>query len=85
MIPWQQVSAIVTSGPYRFSRNPMYVGMSLSCVGGALLIDSWWPILMAGFAAALVQIVVITPEEQYLSQQFPGEYADYSSRVRRWL
>ena len=84
-IPWGQVSTIVTSGPFRFSRNPMYVGMTLSCIGGALLIDSWWPILMAGFALALVRIVVVGPEEEYLSREFPSEYENYRGRVRRWL
>jgi protein-S-isoprenylcysteine O-methyltransferase Ste14 len=84
-IPWGQVSAIVTSGPFRFSRNPMYVGMTLSCIGGALLIDSWWPILMAGFALALVRIVVVAPEEEYLSREFSTEYGAYRARVRRWL
>jgi protein-S-isoprenylcysteine O-methyltransferase Ste14 len=63
----------------------MYVGMTLDCIGGALLIDSWWPILMAGFAAVLVQIVVITPEEEYLSREFAAEYGEYTARVRRWL
>jgi protein-S-isoprenylcysteine O-methyltransferase Ste14 len=77
--------AIVDSGPYRFTRNPMYVGMAVAYVGGSLLLNSVWPLLLLPLAVLAVDRYVIAREERYLGAKFGDEYAAYTRRVRRWL
>lgn len=84
-IPYRRASSLVSSGPFRFSRNPMYVGMALNVVGGALLIDSWWPLVLLVPAIVLVTVLVIKPEERIMADVFGDGYAEYRARVRRWL
>jgi len=78
-------TALVTSGPYRFSRNPIYVGMTLVYLGLALVIDSAW--ILAGIVPILLAMRygVIAREERYLEAKFGELYRAYKSRVRRWL
>ena len=85
IVPSHSASRIVTSGPYRFTRNPMYVGMTLAYVGVALLIDSLWPVVLLPIVLALLVRLVIRREEAYLGQAFGAEYETYRSRVGRWL
>lgn len=85
IVPHHPVSALVTTGAYRISRNPMYAGLAAAYVGGALLLGYWWPLVLLPLALAAVQIVVIFPEERYLEQRFGAEYIGYRARVRRWL
>lgn len=81
----QPTTTIVADGPYRFSRNPIYLGMFLGLIGFAVGFDSLW------FFAALVPFYfalrygVVAREEAYLERKFGGVYLDYKSRVRRWL
>ena len=77
-------TAIVRTGPYRFSRNPIYLAFSLSHLGIAILVDSLWLLATLGAAIALMH-VVIGREERYLEQKFGGEYLAYKASVRRWL
>ncbi|MGH3459814.1 methyltransferase family protein [Aeromicrobium sp.] len=84
-IPYRRASSLVTGGPYKLSRNPMYVGMALDVVGGALLIDSWWPLVLLVPAIVLVTVLVIKPEERLMADVFGSEYTAYRERVRRWL
>lgn len=84
-IPRRPASRIVATGPYRFTRNPMYLGMTLTVAGVGLLTNVGW-ILLAGLAAALViDRAVIPREEAYLERRFGAAYVDYRRRVRRWL
>lgn len=76
---------IVTSGPYRFSRNPIYLGMVLFMIGVGFLVDSLWFFGLAVILAVILQIGVIEPEEAYLEQKFGSKYIEYKSRVRRWI
>ena len=77
-------TAIVRTGPYRFSRNPIYLAFSLLQLGIAIWVNSLW--LLATLAAALALIhVVIAREEQYLERKFGTEYLAYKASVRRWL
>lgn len=77
-------TAIVRTGPYRFSRNPIYLAFSLLQLGIAIWVNSIW--LLATLAAALALIhVVIGREERYLERKFGAEYLAYKSSVRRWL
>lgn len=85
IVPHRPVSILVTSGPYRLSRNPMYTGLAIAYVGGALLVGSWWPLATLPLALLLIRRVVIDPEERYLAGRFGEAYADYCRRCRRWL
>ena len=78
-------AAIVRTGPYRFSRNPIYVAFSLLQLGTAVWINGLWLIATLIAAIALMTIVVIPREEWYLERKFGAEYLDYKARVRRWI
>lgn len=85
VIPHYPASRLVRTGPYRFTRNPMYLGFSIAYAGVAALLDSWWPILLLPVAIALLWRLVIRREEAYLASAFGEEYAEFRARVRRWL
>jgi protein-S-isoprenylcysteine O-methyltransferase Ste14 len=85
IVPHHPVAALITTGAYRWSRNPMYTGLAIAYLGGALLVGSWWPVAVWPLIIAVVRQLVIAPEEQYLSERFGQPYADYRARVRRWL
>jgi protein-S-isoprenylcysteine O-methyltransferase Ste14 len=76
---------IVRGGPYRFSRNPIYLSFALTHLGIAVWVGSWW--LLATFLAsiALIAIAVVPREERYLEERFGSSYGAYKSAVRRWL
>ena len=85
ILPFRASTAVVGDGPYRFTRNPMYVGMTLGYVGASLLFNTAWPMILLPLVLwAMVQLV-ITREEAFLSATFGNEYDDYRRRVRRWL
>src|SRR4051812_1369255 len=63
--PHHAVATLVTAGPYRLSRNPMSTGLAIVYVGVALLLGSWWPLLLGAVVVAVVQQLVIRPEERY--------------------
>jgi protein-S-isoprenylcysteine O-methyltransferase Ste14 len=85
--PWrpQNTSSLVMSGIYQRTRNPMYLGLLLVVIGWAVFLSSAWP--LAGPPAFMLYIVrfQIQPEERVLTTKFGAAYADYTSRVRRWL
>ena len=85
VIPHHRVSALVTSGPLRFSRNPIYTAFALITVGAALAIGTWWPLVTLIPALLVIRFGVIGPEERYLGETFGEEYAAYRANVRRWL
>lgn len=76
---------IVQSGPFRFSRNPIYIGMFLGLVGIAVAVNSLWVILGLGLWYPVMRYGVIGREEAYLERKFGEEYLTYKSRVRRWI
>jgi protein-S-isoprenylcysteine O-methyltransferase Ste14 len=78
-------TAIVRTGPYRFSRNPIYLAFSLFQLGIAIWVNSLWLLATLVGAVALIHSVVIRREEHYLEQRFGTEYLDYKASVRRWL
>ena len=78
-------TAIVRSGPYRFSRNPIYLAFSVLQVGIALWVGSLWLLITLVPALALMSFLVIPREERYLEARFPSEYIPYKSSVRRWI
>ena len=81
----QPTTTIVRAGPYRFSRNPIYLAFSLFQLGLALWVGSLWLIVTLLPAIALMSFVVIPREERYLEGRFPAEYLAYKGSVRRWL
>lgn len=85
IVPHHAVAALVTTGAYRRTRNPMYTGLAVAYLGGALIAGSWWPLLTLPLALLAVRILVIGPEERYLADRFPQTYLHYRSRTRRWL
>jgi protein-S-isoprenylcysteine O-methyltransferase Ste14 len=85
MIPNRPAAALATGGPYRFTRNPVYLSLAALYVGLALLLNSWWPVALLPLVVLVMNRAVIGREERYLAGAFPAEYAAYRARVRRWL
>jgi protein-S-isoprenylcysteine O-methyltransferase Ste14 len=84
-IPWTPTPSIIEHGPYRHTRNPMYLMMVSVCLGVAVIIASFWILLLTPLCALLLHRFAILPEEQYLERKFGRDYLEYKSRVRRWL
>ena len=82
--PTRPTTALVTHGPFRLTRNPMYLAWELVVVGVGLAANAPWVVLMAVPAAFLTRRLVIDKEEHYLAAKFGPEYQDYKSQVRRW-
>jgi protein-S-isoprenylcysteine O-methyltransferase Ste14 len=78
-------TAIVRAGPYRFSRNPIYLAFSLFQLGLSVWVNSLGLLITLIPAVALMTLVVIPREERYLEARFPSEYSSYRAEVRRWL
>ncbi len=83
--PYEPTTAIVTTGPYALSRNPIYVSATVVYVGIAFVVNSVWPIALLPFGIALLYYGVIAREESYMEKVFGDEYRAYRARVRRWL
>lgn len=78
-------TTIVDTGPYRFTRNPIYLGMVLGLVGLAIAFNSLWLLMTLAPFALVIRYGVITREEVYLERKFGDVYRRYRARVRRWL
>jgi protein-S-isoprenylcysteine O-methyltransferase Ste14 len=78
-------TTIVESGPYRFTRNPIYLGMFGGQIGLAIAFDNLWLLLMLVPFALVIRYGVVAREEAYLERKFGDLYRDYRLRVRRWL
>ena len=85
IFPNRPATRIVRSGPYRFTRNPMYTGMTAAYCGLSIIMNDVWPFLLLPFVLVLLVRLVISREERYLASAFPGEYDAYRREVRRWL
>lgn len=83
--PWKPTPEIVEEGPYRFTRNPMYLQMVIGCIGFAVLLWNVWILLLTPVCALILQKIAIEHEEAYLEAKFGQPYLDYKARVRRWL
>jgi len=82
---YKPTTAIVRTGPYRFSRNPIYLALSLLQLGIAIWVNSVWLLVTLAAAIVLIHCAVIRKEEQYLERKFGAEYSEYKASVRRWL
>lgn len=78
-------TAIIRTGPYRFTRNPIYLAFSVFQFGIAIWVNSAWLLATLVGAMALVNYVVIQREERYLERKFGAQYLDYKASTRRWL
>ena len=83
--PHGSVKQLVTSGVYRLTRNPIYLGFLLMVIGLPLNSGFYWGIPIAPFFATTITRLVIEREEAYLEKKFKDQYTSYKSRVRRWL
>lgn len=83
--PLKPTTALVTEGPFRYSRNPIYVALTWLYVGVALLINALWILLLVVPAVLVIRYGVIAREEVYLTRKFGDAYRQYTTQVRRWL
>jgi protein-S-isoprenylcysteine O-methyltransferase Ste14 len=83
--PGHMPSRVVTSGPFRFSRNPLYIALTTVALGIALMVNSAWFLAAAVVLVLLIDRIVVRREEAAIRRKFGAEYDAYVSRVRRWL
>lgn len=83
--PWKPSTALVVSGPYRFTRNPMYVGMTAIYLSVTFWVNTPWPLPLLPLVLGVMRYGVIAREETYMERRFGAEYRAYRGRVRRWL
>lgn len=85
LLPGQRTHDLLEQRPFRVSRNPLYVGLLALYLGLALLIPTFWGLVLFPAALLLVPWGAILPDERFLHQRFGARYDDYTRRVRRWL
>jgi len=83
--PWESTPEIVSTGVYRFTRNPMYVGMAVLQIAMGIGLGNWWLIILVPVVLAIVYMIAVRHEEVYLQRKFKDQYLDYKTSVRRWL
>ena len=83
--PWKPTFNIIDRGPFRISRNPMYLQMVFVCLGVGIASTNWWILVLTPLCGWLLQRLAIIPEEDYLQRKFGDSYLAYKERVRRWL
>jgi len=84
-LPFRPATTLVIAGPYRYTRNPMYVAAALLTVAFGLWLNTWWPIILLIPALVTIRRYVIDREESYMRRRFGAEYDLYTRHVRRWL
>jgi len=84
-IPWKPTPELILEGPYRFTRNPMYVGVTLFVIGLGLAVNNLWISLFAAPALLVVHFIAVLPEERYLAEKFGEGYRSFLAQVRRYL
>lgn len=83
--PWHEPRHLLTTGPFRISRNPIYVSLIVVALGAALIANSLWFLAAAALLVVLLDVLIIRNEERMAERVFGGEYDAYRRRVRRWL
>ena len=83
--PLRPTTSVVTTGPFRFSRNPLYVALTLLYLGLTLAFNTWWGIVVLIPLLIIMHYGVVLREERYLEQKFGETYRQYRSQVRRYL
>ncbi|HMB90540.1 MAG TPA: isoprenylcysteine carboxylmethyltransferase family protein [Rhodothermales bacterium] len=85
IVPHRRASVIVQRGAYRWTRNPMYLGLALIYVGVSALFAALWPLLLLPLPVLVMNCRVIPMEERQMAEAFGADYGAYTARVRRWL
>lgn len=85
LIPFEEATALVTGGIFRFSRNPMYVGMFLMVFGSAFLMGSVGALIPLLIFILIIRYNFVAGEERFMEATFGQSYLDYKSKVRRWF
>ena len=85
VIPYKPTPELIFQGPYRFTRNPMYVGLTLMQIGIGIAMNNLWISLLAAATLAIIHVIAVRPEEAYLSRKFGEPYRQYLTRVRRYI
>jgi protein-S-isoprenylcysteine O-methyltransferase Ste14 len=85
LVPIKPTTALVISGPYRFTRNPMYLGLLCVYIAAALWFGIFWALALVPLVILAVQRLAISKEERYLEQKFGDAYRQYRAQVRRWI
>ncbi|HVP06746.1 MAG TPA: isoprenylcysteine carboxylmethyltransferase family protein [Candidatus Acidoferrum sp.] len=85
LIPYRPSTALVVKGPYRYSRNPLYIALTIHYLGIAIAARLPWAIVLIPVMLVLLTWWVIVPEENYLTAKFGEPYIRYRSQVRRWI
>jgi len=84
LMPWEPTIALVQDGPYRFSRNPIYLAFALMYLGASFIFNSIFLLIVLALVVVLFDRTQIPREERYLQEKFGEEYTNYRERVRRW-
>ena len=85
ILPFRQSSALVTTGPFRISRNPIYVGMAAALLGLSMMLGTAWPFVAVPIFVWVIDRYFIRREEAMLEASFGADYREYKIRVRRWI
>jgi protein-S-isoprenylcysteine O-methyltransferase Ste14 len=85
VVPFRAARALVTEGPYRFTRNPMYLALVLAYLGAMLVVGTAWPLVTLPLPIWVIARRVIPFEEESMARGFGDAYRDYQRRVRRWI
>jgi protein-S-isoprenylcysteine O-methyltransferase Ste14 len=85
VLPGGPATELLQAGPFRLSRNPLYLGLIALDIGLSLLMASFWALVFVPIGIAALFWGAISPEERYLSSKFGSDYEAYRARVRRWL
>ena len=85
IIPVRPARTLVNEGPFKLTRNPMYVGFTVLYLGITFFANALWPLVFLPEAIVLTYLLAIKPEEAYLTREFGDAYRDYCARVRRWI
>jgi protein-S-isoprenylcysteine O-methyltransferase Ste14 len=83
--PWKPTTSVIDYGPFRITRNPMYLQMVLVCFGFSIVFANVWIAILTPFCALVLDRLVIQYEEEYLERKFGEHYREYKARVRRWI
>jgi protein-S-isoprenylcysteine O-methyltransferase Ste14 len=83
--PWLPTPSLIVEGPYRFSRNPIYLAMTMAQIGLGLLFDNTWIVALSAVSLTVVHFMAVRPEEAYLLDRFGEPYRRYMTSVRRYL
>jgi protein-S-isoprenylcysteine O-methyltransferase Ste14 len=85
VLPFHAARTLVIVPPYTFTRNPMYLGLLIAYLGGAIATNWAWPLVFLPIVIGVMNGFIIAREERYLAAEFGAEYQDYRRRVRRWI